>query len=173
MSPSSRTRWSYHAPLDLRLAVGETGLEPATLRSQSVRSSHLNYSPILLLVRLGRRHGAALNLQSAARGNRTHTLLLVRDFKSRASTYSAIAAALFDLQIIFRTLSFCNDSSSVFTSDIPSQSSVKSSWCEICKAITTFLRVSRVILEQFVDVVNIAGANGDKDSVVTLFDVVG
>ena len=27
------------------LFVGETGLEPATSRSQTVRSSHLNYSP--------------------------------------------------------------------------------------------------------------------------------
>lgn len=27
--------------------VGETGLEPAALRSQTVRSSHLSYSPIV------------------------------------------------------------------------------------------------------------------------------
>ena len=116
--------------------------------------------------------------KSAARGNRTHTLLLVRDFKSRASTYSAIAAALFDFQIIFRTLSFCK---------------AKSSWCEICKAnfvpylfarqkvagtkdaklSLSFQRVPRVILKQFVGMINIASTDSDEDIVVTLLDIIG
>ena len=63
--------------------VGETGLEPAALRSQTVRSSHLSYSP-----------SENKSLKSAAGGNRTHTLLLVRDFKSRESTNSATAATI-------------------------------------------------------------------------------
>src|SRR5664279_2034531 len=43
------SRLNLLADLKFRFTVGETGLEPATSRSQTVRSSHLSYSPKLLL----------------------------------------------------------------------------------------------------------------------------